>query len=60
MLFGGPKLPGGGFFLVKAETLEIAKTYFEEDPFHTGGVNNYEFKELSFHDVQDCLKQWIE
>ena len=59
ILFAGPKPTGGGYFLIKAESLEAAKEMFKGDPFCTEGINDYTFTEFTMHDCADCVKEWF-
>lgn len=59
LISGRQTPPTGGVILAKAESREAAQSIFDEDPFKTEGVADYEFYEFTPSKFQPCLSDWL-
>jgi len=59
VLFAAPKPTGGGYFVIKAPSLEQAQETFREDPFLSSGLNRYTYTQFLTPDCAPCVKDWF-
>lgn len=60
LLASGPKVPrSGGIVIARAESRQVIKDYFANDPYRTNNVAEYTFTEFNPVKHSDVLNDWI-
>jgi uncharacterized protein YciI len=60
LLFSGPRNPRtGGIVAARADSLEVIKLFFENDPYNINNSADYEFIEIDPVKRQPFLEEWI-
>ena len=54
----GPKPGGGGVMIIRAESREALDRILANDPFVTGGIQEYAVSEFTVYSIQEYAKQW--
>jgi uncharacterized protein YciI len=61
ILFSGPKEnEGGGFIIVKSQSLEEIENYVSNDPLKILNIQSYKITEFKLHDCQPMVKEWFD
>jgi uncharacterized protein YciI len=60
LLFSGPRNPRtGGIVAARGESLDIVKSFFENDPYKIADFADYDFVEFNPVKHQPFLDEWI-
>lgn len=59
VLFSGPQLPKvGGIIVIRMDSIENAKAFFDNDPFKVNHLAEYRFIEFDMVKCQPLLDSW--